>query len=96
MYEEANQSDVVGYAPLVKVWLVLVVLTLLLVGVSATLGGRAAVLAMLVVTPAKASLVGYFFMDLRHEGGAIRNMVLVALGTLVVFIGLLFSDFLNR
>jgi cytochrome c oxidase subunit IV len=96
MHDEANRCNVVGYATFVKVWLVLVVLTLLLVGVSATLGGGAAVLTMLLVTPAKASLVGYFFMDLRHEGGAIRNMVFVALGTLVVFIGLLFSDFLNR
>jgi caa(3)-type oxidase subunit IV len=96
MHDEANQSNVVGYASFVKVWLVLVVLTLLLVGVSATLGGGAAVLTMLLVTPVKASLVGYYFMDLRHEGGAIRNMVFVALAALVVFIGLFFSDFLNR
>jgi caa(3)-type oxidase subunit IV len=96
MHDEANQQEVVGYGALVRVWLGLVLLTLLLVGVSATLGGAAAVLAMLVVTPAKASLVAYFFMDLRHEGTAIRNMVFVALGTLMIFIGLLFSDFLNR
>jgi caa(3)-type oxidase subunit IV len=96
MHDVASQHGVVGYRTFVQVWLGLVLLTLLLVGVSATLGGVAAVLAMLVVTPAKASLVAYFFMDLRHEGTAIRNMVFVALGTLVIFIGLLFSDFLNR
>ena len=96
MHDEASQHGVVAYRTLVQVWLGLVLLTLLLVGVSAWLGGGAAVLAMLVVTPAKASLVAYFFMDLRHEGTAVKNMVFVALGTLVIFIGLLFSDFLNR
>ena len=75
MHDVASQHGVVGYRTFVQVWLGLVLLTLLLVGVSATLGGVAAVLAMLVVTPAKASLVAYFFMDLRHEGTAIKNMV---------------------
>ena len=89
-------TDVNSCGTLVRVWLALVALTLVLVGVSTTLGGTAAVVAMLVVTPTKASLVGYVFMDLRHENNAIRTMVLVALGTLVVFIGLLFSDFLYR
>jgi caa(3)-type oxidase subunit IV len=93
---EPIQSNVVGYASLVKVWLTLVVLTLLLVGASSAFGGGVAVITMLLVTPAKASLVGYFFMDLRHEGPVIRSMVVVVLGTLLVFIGLLFSDFLNR
>jgi caa(3)-type oxidase subunit IV len=96
MQQTDSHSPVIGYSVLVKVWGALVVLTALLVAISVKFGGAAAVIAMLLITPAKASLVGYFFMDLRHETGAIKNMVFVTLATLMVFITLLYSDFLNR
>ncbi len=96
MQNTESHPRVVGYSVLVKVWGALVVLTLLLAWISVKFGGAAAVLAMLFITPSKASLVGYFFMDLRHESGVLKNMVFVTLGTLIIFITLLFSDFLNR
>jgi caa(3)-type oxidase subunit IV len=94
--DESNQENVAGYAALVRVWAALVALTLVLVAVSAWLGGAVAVVAMLLITPAKASIVSYFFMDLKEASTTLRNMVFAVLGTLLVFIGLLFSDYLYR
>jgi caa(3)-type oxidase subunit IV len=96
MEPSESHSPVVGYSVLVKVWAALLVLTLVLAAISIQFGAAAAVIAMLLITPSKASLVGYYFMDLRHESGLLKNMVFVTLGTLMIFITLLFSDFLNR
>ncbi len=91
-----EHDEGLGYGGLVLNWTALVALTLLLVLVSKGLGGAAAVVGMLLITPTKASLVAHYFMELREASGAVKNMVFVALGTLVVFIGLLFSDYIYR
>ncbi len=76
---------------LVLVWLALLGLTALLVGLSA-LGQRAAVLGLLTLTPLKAALVFYFFMHLRYEGALLKAILLVTLGTLLIFFGLTYAD----
>ena len=80
-----------GYATFIKVWVALVVLTGALVGLS-HLGPRAAVWGLLTLTPLKAGLVFYFFMHLRYEVPLLKAVVLVTLGTLLIFFALLFSD----
>ncbi len=80
-----------GYATFVKVWLALVVLTGLLVLMS-HLGQTTAVWGLLLVTPVKAALVFYFFMHLKYEGPLLKGIVLVTLGTLLIFFALMFSD----
>jgi cytochrome c oxidase subunit 4 len=92
----SGPPHVVGYATFVKVWLALMVLTLLLVGLSATHVPGLAVLAMLVITPAKASLVFFYFMHLKYESTALKYMVATALFAVVIFVGLTFTDFLFR
>jgi caa(3)-type oxidase subunit IV len=74
-----------------RVWAALVALTLLLAGVS-RIGPRAAAWAMLTITPVKAGLVLFFFMNLWRERPAIKVMVVVALLTFINFIGLMFVD----
>jgi cytochrome c oxidase subunit 4 len=96
MQDPSSHAPMVGYSTLVKVWLALLGLTALLAAVSMRWGGAAAVIAMLLVTPTKASLVAYYFMDLRHESQLLKNAVFVTLSTLVIFIGLLFTDILFR
>ncbi len=91
-----EHDEGLGYGGLALNWVALVALTLLLVLVSKGLGGAAAVVGMLLITPTKASLVAHYFMELREASGVVKNMVFVALGTLVVFIGLLFSDYIYR
>lgn len=80
-----------GYGTFVKVWLALVVLTGLLVLMS-HLGQSYAVWGLLILTPVKAGLVFYFFMHLKYEGALLKGVVLVTLGTLLIFFALMFSD----
>ena len=80
-----------AYGTFIKIWLILVVLTGCLVGVS-HLGQTAAVWGLLTLTPLKAGLVFYYFMHLKYEGPLFKVVVLVTLGTLLIFFALLFSD----
>ena len=80
-----------GYAIFIKVWLVLLVLTGCLVGMS-HVSQTYAVWGLLTLTPLKAGLVFYFFMHLKYEGPLLKAVVLVTLGTLLIFFALLFSD----
>lgn len=80
-----------GYATFLKVWAALVVLTGVLVLMS-RFGQSSAVWGLLLVTPVKAWLVFYFFMHLKYEGPLLKVVVLVTLGTLLIFFALMFSD----
>jgi cytochrome c oxidase subunit 4 len=86
-----EQGHIIEHPTLLKVWGALVLLTAALVAAS-RISPAAAVWAMLVITPLKASLVLYFFMHLKYEQVLLKTMVFVALSTLIIFIGLLFLD----
>jgi cytochrome c oxidase subunit 4 len=88
---ELEAHDHPGYGVFFIVWAVLLVLTTLLVLLSRT-GQDAAVWGLMIITPLKAALVFYFFMHLRYEGLLLKGVVTVALGTLLIFFALLFSD----
>jgi cytochrome c oxidase subunit 4 len=80
-----------GYRLFVLVWVALVALTGVLVLLS-RYGQGAAVWGLLLITPFKAVLVFYYFMHLKYEGLLLKGVVAVALGTLLIFFALLFSD----
>ena len=80
-----------GYGTFIKVWVVLVILTFCLVGLS-HVSQSYAVWGLLTLTPLKAGLVFYFFMHLKYEGPLFKIVILVTLGTLLIFFALLFSD----
>jgi len=88
---ELEAHDHPGYGVFFIVWGVLLVLTTLLVLLSRS-GQDAAVWGLMIITPLKAALVFYFFMHLRYEGLLLKGVVTVALGTLLIFFALLFSD----
>ncbi len=87
---------IIGYATFIKVWLALLALTLVLVGLSVSHVPGLPVLAMLIITPTKASLVFFYFMHLKYESTALKYMVAVAVAVLVIFVGLTFTDYLLR
>jgi cytochrome c oxidase subunit IV len=93
---EAEHSHALGYGTFIKVWVVLVALTLALVGLSETHSQVLMVLGLLVITPTKASLVFYYFMHLKYESAALKYMVVATLAVLVIFLFLTFSDYLYR
>lgn len=79
------------YATFIKVWVALLALTGCLVLMS-HVGPRAAVWGLLTLTPIKAGLVFYYFMHLKYEGALLKGVLLVTIGTLLIFFALLFSD----
>ena len=89
---ESANAHVTPYGTYLKVWGLLVLLTGLLVFAGRGFHETLAVPGLLTITPVKASLVFYFFMHLRHERPYLRGMVFVALGTLMIFLTLLFAD----
>lgn len=89
---EEGHGHVIPYSTFVKVWALLLGLTFVLVVVSRAFHEALSVWAMLFITPLKAGMVFYYFMHLKWEGLLLKAMVFVALGTLVIFIGMLFLD----
>jgi len=87
-----EQAHIVPYHTLIKVWAALLALTLLLASSSKIFHGALSAWAMLLLSPLKASLVFYYFMHLKYEGPLLKSLVVVALATLVVFMGMLFFD----
>ena len=92
----AGPPHIVGYGNFIKVWVVLVALTAVLVGLSATHSPNLTLLGLLVITPTKASLVFFYFMHLKYESTALKYMVAIAIAVLVIFVGLTFTDYLFR
>jgi cytochrome c oxidase subunit IV len=88
----ATGGHLVPYGTFVAVWAVLLGLTALLVAVSLLKHEMLSVPAMLTITPIKAGLVFYYFMHLKYEPTLLKVMLVVALGALLIFLGLLFTD----
>jgi len=80
-----------GYGTFIKVWAALLLLTFALVGLS-HVSQTYAVWGLLTLTPLKAGLVFYYFMHLKYEDSLFKIVILVTLGTLLIFFALLFSD----
>ncbi len=90
-----HPADHPGYGTFIKVWIVLLILTGCLVGLS-HVNQTYAVWGLLTLTPLKAGLVFYFFMHLKYEPPLFKIVILVTLGTLLIFFALLFSDIAFR
>lgn len=93
MEATAPTREGMGAGTLVAVWAALVALTGALVAANHWAPGNPGIVAVLVITPTKAALVGWYFMHLREEGRAVRLMILSAMAVVVVFIGLMMVDY---
>lgn len=79
------------------VWLGLLAATALTVTSASLPIGRLVVVVVLAIAAGKSVLVLLYFMNLRWERRlVIRLLVPIALATLAVFIGLTYTDMLNR
>jgi cytochrome c oxidase subunit 4 len=87
---------IISYGKLTLVWLALMCLTALTVWVSRHEIGIGHVWGSLAIAAAKSGLVIAFFMHMRYEGWLLRGLLLLALVTLSIFIGLTFFDVLYR
>ncbi len=92
MEKQSKQHELVSPGVYVLVWLALLVLTGLTVAVSGlNLKGMAIVMAIF-IAGLKSSLVLNYFMHIRYESALFRNMVLVVIATIVIIVGLTFTD----
>jgi cytochrome c oxidase subunit IV len=93
---EQTGHHAVSYRKLATVWASLVLLTVATVLVTRADLGAARVWTALGIACLKAALVIAFFMHLKYELRLFRIILLVALVTLAIFIGLTFFDVLYR
>jgi cytochrome c oxidase subunit 4 len=91
-----RHAHMIPYSTYIIVWLVLLALTAILVLASELFNGILAVWAMLILTPVKAGLVFFFFMHLKYEKAALKALVFMTLGLLVMVIALFFLDISYR
>ena len=85
------------YARYVCIWLALLVLTAITVTAASLDFGRIAIIVVLAVASAKSILVLLYFMHLRWEKRLLlKVLVPIAMVTLAIFIGLTYTDVLNR
>ena len=96
MDQAETHGHILDYPILIRVWILLLLFTAILVFTSRVFHETLSVWAMLTITPLKAALVFYYFMHLKYEKPLLKVMVSVVLGVLIIFIGLTFSDILNR
>ena len=96
MEHAEEQGHIIPYRTLIKVWLLLLFLTAVLVFVSTVFHDLLSVPALLTITPLKAGLVFFYFMHLKYEKPFFKGLVFLALGVLIIFIGLTFSDLSYR
>jgi cytochrome c oxidase subunit 4 len=94
--DEQSQQGHTGFDVYILTWVALLILTAITVTVAGMHLGKFSVLTAVVIAAIKASVVLYIFMHLKYEKPVFRTMVYVALGTLVIFIGLTFTDILFR
>jgi cytochrome c oxidase subunit IV len=89
-------QQIVPQKTYVMVFVGLIVLTLLTTGVAYVDLGPFNTVAALVIAFAKMSLVGLFFMNLRHSTGLMRVAVFAGFFWLALLIGLTMSDYRTR
>ena len=93
---KAEHSHNESYAMYVMIWLTLLVLTQFTVLAGQMQLGALGIIIASVVTPAKASLVLFFFMHLGKEHLVFKVMFLFAIVTLVFTIAFTFFDYSFR
>jgi cytochrome c oxidase subunit 4 len=96
MLPHTDEQHVVPYRLYVGVWAALLILTALTVAVSLVDMKHVTVLAAMLIATCKGTLVLLYFMHVRFERPLYIIMIVVALGTYAVFIGLTFTDYAYR
>ena len=96
MSQSQAEHHLVPYRLYVVVWGALLALTAVTVSVSHLDMKHVTVLTAMLIAACKGTLVLLYFMHVRFEKPLYAGMILAALGTYAVFIGLTFSDYWYR
>lgn len=96
MSENKHIHPPVSLSTYVMVWLALLAMTALTITAASLHFGAWSVLAAIVIATIKGTLVLMYFMHLRYEERVFKLMLLLAIFTLAVIMGLTFVDVLLR
>ena len=92
MDNKHEEHQLIGYGTYIMVWLALLILTGLTITVAGLNLKNFAIVAAIFIAGLKSMLVLNYFMHLKFESALFKNMVYITLFTLVVIIGLTFTD----
>lgn len=92
MENKPAEHVLIGYGTYIMVWLALLMLTSLTVTVAGLNLQNFAIVAVIFIAGFKSILVLNYFMHLKYESALFKNMVFLAVFTLVIIIGLTFTD----
>lgn len=95
-HDQETEREPLGYGVYFLAWFALLVLTSMTATAAGMNFGGWSVFVALVIAGIKATVVLYIFMHLRHESRLFHVMLLIVLITLVIFIGMTFTDTLFR
>jgi cytochrome c oxidase subunit 4 len=96
MTHEQDKPHLPPYALYVKIWVALVVLTVMTVSVSYLDMQKFTVFTALLIATVKATLVLLYFMHVRFEKPIFIYMIVAVLLVYAVFVFLTFSDYAFR
>ena len=91
-----KEHHAVPYSVYFVVWVALLLLTVVTVAVSYLDMKHVTVLTAMLIATCKGMLVLLYFMHIRFEKPLYIAMILAALGTYAIFIGLTFVDYMYR
>ena len=94
--DHESQHESSGYGVYFLTWFALLLLTSITTTAAGMDFGGFSVFVALVIAAIKATVVIYLFMHLKYESRLFHIMVFIVLLTLVIFIGLTFTDILFR
>lgn len=92
MESKPEEHVLIGYGTYIMVWLALLMLTSLTVTVAGLNLQNFAIVAAIFIAGFKSILVLNYFMHLKYESALFKNMVFLAVLTLVIIIVLTFTD----
>lgn len=92
----AHDHPLVPFGVYVKIWVILVILTVVTVGVSYLDMKHVTILTASLIAAVKGALVVLYFMHIRFEQRIYTFMILTVMGTYAIFIGLTFVDYWYR
>jgi cytochrome c oxidase subunit 4 len=92
MENNHKEHKLIGYGTYIMIWLALLMLTGLTITVAGLNLKDFAIVAAIFIAGFKSMLVLNYFMHLKYESSLFKNMVFLAIFTLVIIIGLTFTD----
>ncbi|NOQ96963.1 MAG: cytochrome-c oxidase [Calditrichae bacterium] len=92
MEHKHEDHPLIGYGTYIMVWLALLIMTGLTVTVAGLNLKNFSIVATIFIAGFKSMLVLNYFMHLKYESALFKSMVFITIFTLVIIIGLTFTD----